>query len=72
MRYAMIAALTVVLIALGLALGLAFAPQIGEANCHGFISPFRDPAGPMAPGSPLNPLECRRTFSGGTECSYRY
>ena len=60
--------LMVLAVAAGLALGVAFAPRTGEANCHTFGLPNLDPDR----GSPINPLRCKPDGLGGMKCSYLY
>lgn len=70
MRYLLIMLLAALLVAGGLALGLAFAPAGVEANCHTFSQQLPD-IGPDR-GGPLNPLRCTPDGEGGTKCSYRW
>lgn len=64
----MILMLAVLALAGGLALGVAFAPRVGEANCHTF-QPY-DPG--QDRGGPLNPIRCKPDGFGGMKCSSLY
>ena len=71
MRKTLLIVLLVVLaIAIGLTLGVAFAPRVGEANCHGFSPQL--PSLEQDRGSPINPLRCKPDGLGGMKCSYLY
>ena len=70
MRSLLITLLVILLVAGGLALGLAFAPRVGEANCHGFSPQL--PNLEQDRGSPINPLRCKPDGLGGMKCSYLY
>ena len=61
--------LVLVVVVGGLALGVAWTPKTGEANCHGFQTlPPIDPDR----GAPWNPLRCKPDGLGGMKCSYLY